>query len=202
MMILAGKDQFTPIFEKLGAMVIAARNAFNRHSRQELERFKTLRNEVTSEIANALKSVEKPPAGEREAALKVQSILTRLQLITDKLGDLAGPIEKKIKDGILFSDKAVSQTNNLFDHQCGILRSILDILKTDNDMLKRYVLQETQRLMKNCNDFATEHEERMVEGLCLPQAAPLFLTILDNMRIAGQHEFDIVQILGGKLEKH
>ncbi len=205
MVTVAGKDQFTPIFEKLEAMVGAARNAFNRHSRQDLEKFKTLRSEVTSQIANAVKSLEeslaKQPAGEREAGIRAQSVLTRLQLITDKLGDLAGPIEKKIKDGILFSDKAVSQTNHLFDHQAGILRSLLDILKTDNAMLKKFVLEEAQRLIRNCSDFATEHEERMIEGLCLPQAAPIFLTILDNMRIAGQHEIDIVQILGGKIER-
>lgn len=205
MVTVAGKDLFTPIFNKIEAMVGAARNAFNRHSRQELEQLKTLRTEVAPEIANAVKFVEetlaKQTAREREVSLKIQSILTRLQLIADKLGDLAEPIEKKIKDGILFSDKAVSQTNHLLDHQAGILRSLLDILKTDNAMLKRFVLEEAQKLTQNCIDFATEHEERMIEGLCLPQAAPLFLTILDNMRTAGQHEVNIVQILEGKPEK-
>jgi len=201
MFTVAGKDLFTPIFNKLDAKVVAARNAFNRHSRQDLEKLKTLRTEVEAEIANALKFVEeylaKQPA-EREVGHKTQSLLTRLQLIADKLGGLAEPIEKKIRDGILFSDKAVSQTNHLFDHQAGILRSVLDILKTDNAMLKRFVADEAQTLIQNCLDFATEHEERMVEGLCLPHAAPLFLTFLDNMRTAGQHELDIVQILEGK----
>jgi Na+/phosphate symporter len=202
MVTVAGKDLFTPIFGKLEAMLSAARNAFNRHSRKDLEHLRTLHREAIPEITNAIKQVEaglaKQPVQERAAGLKTQSILTRLQIIAEKLGGLTDPIEKKIKDGVLFSDKAVSQSNHLFDHQAGILRSLLDILKTDNDMLKGFVLAEGQKLIQNCNDFATEHEERMIEGLCLPQAAPLFLTILDNMRTAGQHEVDIAQILAKK----
>lgn len=202
MLTIAGKDRFTPLFSQLEGMVGAARNAFNRHSRQDLEHLKTLRREVGHEITDALKRVDavlaKGPAAERGAGLKAQEVLTQVRIIVDKLGGLADPLEKKIKDGVLFSDKAVSQTNHLFDHQAGVLRSILDILKTDNDMLKRFVADEGQRLVQKCNDFATEHEARLIEGLCLPQAAPLFLAMLDNMRALAQHESGIAQILAKK----
>jgi Na+/phosphate symporter len=199
---VAGKDLFTPIFNKLEGIVGAARNAFNRHSRNDLERLKALHKEVVSEITNAIKTVEgtlaKKAAGERAEGLKGQSVLTRLQLIAEKLGSLTDPIDKKIKNGVLFSEKAVSQTNYLFDHQAGMLRSLLDILKTDNAMLKRFVQEEGQKLIQDCINFATEHEDRLIEGLCLPQAAPIFLSILDNMRTAAQHEVDIAQILAKK----
>ncbi len=198
MLTVAGKDLFTPIFFTLERMVGAGRNAFNRHSRQDLEKLKTLHREVGPAIANAIKQVDgvldKQPA-KRKAGLKVKTILTHLAAIADKLGGFADPLEKKIKDGVLFSEKAVSQTNHLFDHQAGLLRSILDILRTDNNMLKRYVAEEGQRLVQRCNDFATEHEARLIEGLCLPQAAPIFLTILDNMRTLARHESDIAQNL-------
>ena len=116
-------------------------------------------------------------------------------MVGDILLELSTPIGRKMKEGILFSDKAVAQANQLFDHVTGILRSILDTLKTDNDFLKRYVLEEGQRLTQACNDFATEHEARLIEGLCLPQAAPLFLALLDGMRTIGQHAMNIAKIL-------
>jgi Na+/phosphate symporter len=199
MLTFADKDLFTPIFSTLEGMVGAARNAFNRHSRKDLEQLKALHKEVIPAIANAANQVEAAlamaPAAEREAGLKAKNVLTRLTTIADKLGGFADPLEKKIKDGVLFSEKAVSQTNHLFDHQAGLLRSILDILKTDNSMLKSFVAEEGQRLVQKCNDFATEHEARLIEGLCLPQAAPLFLAILDTMRTLAQQESDIAQIL-------
>jgi Na+/phosphate symporter len=121
-----------------------------------------------------------------------------VQLIADNLAALVSPVQRKISEGILFSDKAVSQTNHLFDKQAGLVRSLLDALKTGNTVLKTYVLEEGQKLLQHCNDFATEHEARLVEGLCLPQAAPLFLTILDRMRTAAQHAVDIVRLMPGQ----
>lgn len=198
------KDQAAvigPVVDKLITMMGAARDAFNRHSRASLEELKNLQEGLAQEISKATKQAT-PPAriseAEKAAVLRIQSILHHLQLISENIGALADPIQKKIKDGILFSDKAVSQTNYLFDHHTGMLRSVLDILKTSNEFLKKYIAQEGRNLIQSCSDFATEHEARMIEGLCLPQAAPIFLTILDRMRAIGQHEVNIAGVLAKK----
>jgi Na+/phosphate symporter len=196
---LATREMFNPIFAKLGDMVGAARDAFNRHSGASLEQLQKLHGELSLEIKNTGDDFEilakKTPENQRAALIRQQSVLTHLQMVGDVLLELSSPIGRKMKDGILFSDKAVAQSNQLFDHLTGILRSILDTLKTDNDFLKRYVLEEGQRLTQACNDFATEHEARLIEGLCLPQAAPLFLAMLDAMRTNGQHAVNIAKIL-------
>lgn len=197
----AGQDLFSPIFCHLENMVTAARNAFNRHSRQDLENLKILTEKVGGEINRAQQLMgsepgEQPPGSSQ--GILPQSILAHIQIIADNLAGLASPLQKKVSGGILFSDKAVSQTNQLFDRQAGILRSLLDTLKTGNEVLKKYVLEESENLLQNCNDFATEHEARLIEGLCLPQAAPIFLAILDRMRNVAQHAKDIVQPLSGK----
>jgi Na+/phosphate symporter len=196
---LATREKFSPVFAKLGNMVGAARDAFNRHSGTSLEQLKTLHGELAREIKSTGDNfgtlTAKVPEKQRASLLRLQSVLTHLQMVGDSLEELSTPIGRKIKDGILFSDKAVAQANQLFDNLTGILRSILDMLKTDNEFLKRYVLEEGQRLTKACNDFATEHEARLIEGLCLPQAAPLFLGMLDGMRTIGQHTVNIAKIL-------
>lgn len=195
----AVREKFGPIFDKLGAMVGAARDAFNRHSAASLEQLKKLHGEVTPEIRSAVGDfgdLAAKGSGDRRASmLRMQSVLTHLLVVGDTLEGLSDPLSRKMKEGVLFSDKAVSQANQLFDHQAGVLRSIMDVMKTDNDYLKRYVLEEGERLVQNCNDFATEHEARLIEGVCLPQAAPLFLAMLDGMRTSGQHVVDIAQIL-------
>ena len=177
----------------------AARDAFNRHSRSSMEELRTLNRTAAQELEAALKKLKGRITGtlegERSALTRLSSIYTHLQIIAQNLGALADPIQKKIKDGVLFSDKAVSQTNYLFDTQTGMLRSVLDIIKTDNEFLKRYAETEARNLIQACINFATEHETRLIEGLCLPQAAPLFLAILDHMRSMGQHEVEIVQLL-------
>jgi Na+/phosphate symporter len=187
------------IVGKLVAGAGAARDAFNRHSRSSMEELRTLNRTAAQEVEAALKKLEGKmagkPQGERQALTRLSSIYSHMRDITQNLGALAEPIQKKIKDGVLFSDKAVAQTNYLFDTQTGLLRSVLDIIKTDNEFLKRYTETEARNLIQACSNFATEHETRLIEGLCLPQAAPLFLGILDHMKSMGQHEAEIVQLL-------
>lgn len=196
---LATREMFNPIFAKLGDMVGAARDAFNRHSGTSLEQLKKLHGGLTQEIQstedNFTTLAAKASKNQRASLIRLQSALTHLKMVGDILLELSTPLGRKMKEGILFSDKAVAQANQLFDHLTGILRSILDTLKTDNDFLKQYVMEEGQRLTQACNDFATEHEARLIEGLCLPQAAPLFLALLDGMRTIGQHAMNIAKIL-------
>ena len=79
-----------------------------------------------------------------------------------------------------------------------MIRSLLDIVKTDNQFLKDYVEKEGRNLVQACADYATEHQDRLIEGVCAPQAAPIFLAILDAMRGVGQAEVEIAKLLAEK----
>jgi hypothetical protein len=79
-----------------------------------------------------------------------------------------------------------------------MIRSVLDIIKTDNEFLKKYLLEEGRKLGKAALSFATEHEDRMIEGLCLPEAAPIFLALMDRMSTIAQHEVEIATLLAKK----
>lgn len=198
------KDQpvvIGPVVDTLRRMLGAARAAFNRHSRASLEELKNYQTILAQELDKAIKQVT--PVGriseaEKAQLFRLQSILNHLQLIGESIGALVNPIQKKIKDGILFSDKAVTQTNHLFTLHAGMLRSVLDTISTDNEFLKKYMVQEGQSLLTACSEYATEHEERMIEGLVLPQAAPIFLTMLKSMCVIGQQEVYIAGILAKK----
>ncbi len=191
-----------PNIDKLLTMMGAARDAFNRHSRTSLQELQNLAGSVAqdfSAISTQLRTlITRKPEAERSGLTRLLSILSPLEVIGQNLGGLTQPIEKKIKDGVLFSDKAVTQVNYLFDQHAGMVRSILDIVKTDNGFLKKFVLQESRKLVQACTDFATEHEDRLIEGLCLPQAAPIFLAVLDRFRTIGEHEMEAANLLAQK----
>lgn len=191
-----------PSIDKLLSMMGAARDAFNRHSRTSLQQLQNLAGGVVQDFAGILAQLKsllsKKPEAERFGLIRLHGILSSLEIVGQNLGGLVQPLEKKIKDGVLFSDKAVTQTNYLFDQHAGMIRSILDIVKTDNDFLKKYLLEEARKLVQACADFATEHEDRLIEGVCLPQAAPIFLAILDRFRTIGEHEMELASLLAKK----
>lgn len=176
-----------PIIANLLNMMGAARDAFNRHSRDRLQELQNLQASASQNIATASRQLP-----------RLGTLLRHLGVIADNLGGLADPISKKIKGAVLFSDKAVSQTNYLFDQHAGMVRSLLDIVKTDNQFLKDYVKNEGRNLIQACTDYGTEHQDRLIEGVCTPQAAPIFLAILDAMRRIGQTEVEIAKLLTEK----
>ena len=191
-----------PIIEKLLTMMGAARDAFNRHSRDRLQEMQVLQAAVTQNISTASRQVQslisRKPEAEQRILQRMDALLSRLGTINANLGGLAGPLNQKIQGAVLFSDKAVAQTNYLFDQHAGMIRSLLDIVKTDNQFLKNYVGNEGRNLVQACADYATEHQDRLIEGLCTPQAAPIFLAILDAMRGVGQTEVEIAKLLAEK----
>jgi Na+/phosphate symporter len=194
-------ELFSPIVDRLLTMIGAARDAFNRHSRSRLGYLKSQQGIVEQDVrdtAGQLKSLmARKPGEETPGLIRAHSILEHLKVIGDQIVGCLAPIEQKIQGSILFSDKAVSQANFLFDQHSGIIRSVLDILKTDNDFLKKYLLEESRKLGEACRTFATEHETRLIEGICLPQAAPIFLALLDRMGAIAQQEMKIADLLAG-----
>jgi Na+/phosphate symporter len=192
----------TPIVDRLLTMMGAARDAFNRHSRASLGELRSLQGivaQVFHDMTGEVKSlIGRKSEAERQVLVRVKHILDHLMAIGDHIGKCADPIEEKIRGAVLFSDKAVTQANFLFDQHSGMIRSLLDIIKTDNEFLKKYVLEESRKLVQACTSFATEHEDRMIEGLCLPQAAPIFLALMDRMRNIAQCEVDIATLLTKK----
>jgi Na+/phosphate symporter len=192
----------TPLVDRLLTMMGAARDAFNRHSRTSLGELRTLQGIVAQafhDMAGEVKSlIGRKSEEERLVLVRVNHILEHLMAIGDNIGKCAGPIEEKIRGAVLFPDKAVTQANFLFDQHSGMIRSLLDIIKTDNEFLKKYVLEESLKLGQACLSFATEHEDRMIEGLCLPQAAPIFMALMDRMRTIAQREVDIGTLLAKK----
>lgn len=192
--------EFGQIVDKLVAMIKAEQEAFA-HQRSQfldelIDRQETLARETGTAMGKVNELASGKPAGESGHYLRLHSILTHLQTISETSGRLGETLRKQIKDGVLFSDKAVSQTNHLFQQQTEILRSLADLMRNGGEAIRHRAIEKCKDLGQSCLQFGTDHETRLVEGLCLPQAAPLFLAILDQMQTLIHHELEIAQLLG------
>lgn len=193
---------FGSIVDKLNAMIGTARDAFNRHQRQCIQDLDRLRAEAEADVGIAQQKVAallgSKTNDERQNLLRFQSIYSHQQITAETIANLCEPLSRKIKEGVLFSSKAVSETNSLFDHQLGIMRTFKDIVQTNDELLKNQVIQESDKLVEKCIEFATEHEARIVEGLCQPQAAPIYLRILDLFQTVARHAREVARLLSDK----
>ena len=101
----------------------------------------------------------------------------------------------KIREGISFGDRAVSEITFLMERLQEVLKNVSDIILARNSILREYVKESAAEIGRSANGFATLHEERLIEGLCTPKASPLFLDILDAIKVIAWHAKEIAEKL-------
>ena len=71
------------------------------------------------------------------------------------------------------------------------MKTTADLLLIKNSVLIRYIEEAEADLANKTLEYSTLHEERMIEGLCLPVASPLYLTMLNAIRNIGREAKNI-----------
>lgn len=190
----------SPPVDNLRLMLGAARHAFNRHSLAKLEEIARLKDEVTFALDPVFEQVEaglrKSSETDKPYLLKLQGIITHLELMAHKIAGLAEPIRRKGNHGAILSDRDFFHINDLFSQQMGFMRALVDIFHYDDVSLKAYLQYESQKLKDTCFLNKMEHGSQMTESLGQPDAWSIYLDILDHSREILGHLMDILKILG------
>lgn len=119
------------------------------------------------------------------------SIPAHLMRIGENIEKLSGLVNKKIKEDILFSDRAVTEITFLLQRLVDIIRPTADIILAKNTILRRYIEESEAGIVKRATEYATLHEERLIEGLCLPVASSLYINMLDAIKSIAWHAKEI-----------
>ncbi len=158
-----------------------------------LEQLKECREKVAEirktevELAVKVTEVAKQNSEMKQYVLVPQHILR----IAENIEALAEKTAKKVMDNILFSERAVTEITFLLQRLKEIIMSANDLLFCENTILNSYVEESEANLVKTCIEYATQHEERLIEGLCLPVSSSIYLTMLDCIRNIAWHAKEI-----------
>ncbi|MEJ2069546.1 MAG: hypothetical protein P8X65_02870 [Syntrophobacterales bacterium] len=188
-----------PLVDNMRLMIAAARHAFNRHSEAELEEMGRLQKDFTLEIDPFFEEVEaglkKASEDDKSHLLKLQKILTNLELMTDKIAGLADHLRRKAKQGAILSDYDFYSVNNLFSHLSGFLEILVDIFQVNDAPTRAFVLQESQKIRDVWFRSETDHETRMMDTPGQPNAWSIYLAILEVSREVMGYLEEIVKSL-------
>lgn len=117
--------------------------------------------------------------------------------IAEDIEKLSWIIEKKIKGRILFSEKAVTEVTFLLQRLADILKPASDIILAKNYFLSRYIMESEKGVINRASEYATLHEERLIEGLCLQVASSLYINMLDSIKNIAWNAKEIADKLVG-----
>jgi len=195
--------ELSPIVDQLTAEIDAGREAFVkqccRFFDQSINRQESISLEISSVIRRMSGLLADGSDSTKYSYQQLHAILTHLQKIAESAARLEKTLKKQVQDCVLFSDKSVSQVNHLFYQQLEILCYLGYVIRTGGEGIRQRAIGECRCLDQSCIQFATDHETRLVEGLCLQQAAPLFLAILEQMQTITHNELEIANLLGKEI---
>jgi len=121
----------------------------------------------------------------------------RTRGLQDSLFDLSAAVREKIEEHIAFSDQATNEVELLCRQSKTFLKASIDFLLTDNPVLLTWLDTKQKECKKSCEECATGHEERLIEGICTQTAAMIYLDILDGFKGIYSQTTNIIWLLAG-----
>ncbi len=146
-----------------------------------IEEAKQKTKEIDTLLGKVQKFVTTDPSLKTEEIASAASILSNYQKIVFDLEKLSQQTETKNKEGILFTEKAVTELEELFRGIRNLFLHLNDIVLTRNAVLVDYVLKEKKRYKQLARQFAVEHEERLIKGICLARSSSIYLYMMDAL---------------------
>jgi hypothetical protein len=107
------------------------------------------------------------------------------------VGDLLGSVRAMVDDAVPFTERATREINSLFDKGLELLECARDALATENRVLVRHVLETGAQYAQLANDYAMAHQQRLVDGVCLPLASTVYLGMVEHLKGVGSHTREI-----------
>jgi hypothetical protein len=111
------------------------------------------------------------------------------------VADLLSSVSTMLEDSVPFTERAMREINSLFEKGVELLECARDALITENRVLVRHVLASGAQYSQLASDYAMAHQQRLVEGVCLPQASAVYLGMLDHLKGVGRHAYRIAEEL-------
>lgn len=190
------KDIYLMLHKSL-EMLELIEDAFVKNKIASLDQAEELAKDIQVKEDRLTEALSKLASGNTDAR-KALSVPAHIEKIAYNLRRLSDGIRAKIKEGLLFSDKAIQETGTLFGKAKDILKKAGDASVTSNTSIADAVKSESEALVKLADQFATLHEDRLVTGECSPKTSSTYLCILYSFEDAISHTKEVVKSLTAK----
>lgn len=136
-------------------------------------------------------------ARDNPAASVYVSVPSHIQRMGEGLNRIILGVKKKVQENMLFSDKAMTELEYMFERTRDIMVNTKDLVLARNTLVAKHIVEAQRATEATANHYATMHEERLIEGLCTPSASGIYLEMLEAFKSMVWHAKEIAKDLGG-----
>ncbi len=191
------KKEIYLVMHKAQEMLDLTEDGFMRNKIASLDQAEALANEIHAKEDALTATLAKMSASDSEARA-ILAVPSHIEKIATNIKRISENTRVRIKEGMLFSDKAINETGKLFAKAKDVLKKAAEATVINAPATTASVLSESDAIERMANDFATSHEERLVTGECSPKSSSTYLCILYAFEDMGAHIKDIVKRISSK----
>jgi Na+/phosphate symporter len=155
----------------------------------DMEKEEVRRN--SAELARFVIEKSSPSEKGKEWAKPYLSMASSFDRMGYNMEGMVGRLTSMVKDHILFSDRAVKEVNDIFQEAMDLLESLPDLIQTKNKLLAQHLGEQVRSILKIANGYSEEHEERLIQGVCIPKSSPLYLGLIESLKGIITHTLEV-----------
>ena len=179
------REKMIRVCQNLMRMLELAFEEFRNPSEESLKEAEEVEDKIhqhSSELTSFI--ISKNPSGEKgkERIKPYLSIASSLGLLTYNIESTLDRVRGKSENHILFSDQAVKEVNGVFEQAVGLLGNLPNLFSTENKSLAQRVGEEGRSVIRMADAVSDEHEERLIDGVCVPEHSPIYLSIIESLK--------------------
>jgi Na+/phosphate symporter len=176
-------DPLLSMFHDVLEMLALTRMSFGRHDAAGLEKAAALGRDVHGRE----KSLTEQLLASQPEREGIRFVPSHLERASDSIVGLIRCLRDMEAEGTVFTERGVREINQLFEKATDLLECARDLTLTGNQVLARHVEIESLRFHDLASEVARAHEERLIEGLCMPKASSAYLAMVDYLREVTRH---------------
>jgi Na+/phosphate symporter len=188
------KEKIILVCQSLIKMLELAFEGFRKPTEKPFEEAEEVRDKIhhhSSELTGFI--ISKSPSSEkgREWAKPYLSISSSFDRMTYNIEGILDRLKTKFQDHILFSDQAVKEVNDVFQEARRLLENLPKLIATQDKALAQRIGEEGRSMFKIANGYSEEHEERLIQGICVPKHSPIYLGIIESLKGVMVHTLEV-----------
>ena len=169
----------------LSEMLEMTFQAFRKSTEKSIKEAEEVRNEVqrySSEMTRFLVAKSSAATTGKEWVKPYISIVSSFDRMGYNMDGILDRLKKKVQEQMLFTDRAIKEINDVFQEAMNLLENLPDLILTQNKLLAQQMGEKGKLIFKMADQYSEEHEQRLIEGVCVPKSSPLYLDILFSLK--------------------
>lgn len=169
------KKEIYLMMHKTEQMLELTEDAFMKNKSLSLDQAAEIAREVKTREDTVTEKLSKIAASD-PGARAILSVPVHIEKIAVSIERVMDSVRLRIKEGLLFSDKAIQETGTLLTKGKDVLKKAGEAMVTGSGA--DAVRTESDAIIRMADSYATSHEDRLVTGECSPKSSSTYLCIL------------------------